>query len=118
MKIGIIGAGVAGLASAVRMASRGHEVHVFEANSYAGGKLSEFELVKNNENTKNTEGPYRFDAGPSLFTMPQYIEDLFSVANVDMKGRFAYLKSDVVCQYFWDDDTRLTAYFDNDKLMI
>jgi phytoene desaturase len=111
MKIGIIGAGVAGLASAVRMASRGHEVHVFEANSYAGGKLSEFTLNKKGE---FTEG-YRFDAGPSLFTMPQYVEDLFKAANVDMKGRFSYLKSDVVCQYFWDDDTRLTAYFDNDK---
>ena len=33
MKIGIIGAGVAGLAAAVRMASRGYQVEVFEANS-------------------------------------------------------------------------------------
>jgi phytoene desaturase len=129
MKIGIVGAGIAGLASAVRMASRGHEVHVFEANSYAGGKLSEFSLFKKEENSpKNAQntveernsdtfgkGAYRFDAGPSLFTMPQYVEDLFKVANVDIKGRFEYLKSDVVCQYFWDDNTRLTAYFDQDK---
>ncbi|MCB0684132.1 MAG: NAD(P)-binding protein, partial [Saprospiraceae bacterium] len=58
MKIGIIGAGIAGLAAAVRMAAHGYEVDVFEANPYPGGKLSEFRL-----------GGYRFDAGPSLFTM-------------------------------------------------
>ena len=114
MKIGIIGAGVAGLASAVRMASKGHEVHVFEANNYPGGKLSEFTLYRNENSSENTEG-YRFDAGPSLFTMPQYVEDLFKAAEVEMTGRFAYQKSDVVCQYFWDDDTRLTAYSDTDK---
>jgi phytoene desaturase len=126
MKIGIIGAGVAGLASAVRMASRGHEVHVYEANDYVGGKLSEFTLFKKGDNGLitalddnakpfNTEGGYRFDAGPSLFTMPQYVEDLFKAANVDIQGRFSYLKTDIVCQYFWDDDTRLTAYGDVDK---
>jgi phytoene desaturase len=110
MKIGIIGAGIGGLATAVRLASRGHEVTVFEANSYAGGKLSEFTL--------NTEGgdAYRFDAGPSLFTMPQYIEDLFELAHEPMQGAFGYDKQDVVCQYFWDDNTQLTAWSDMDKL--
>jgi phytoene dehydrogenase-like protein len=41
------------------LAAKGHEVTVFEANAYPGGKLSAFDQ----------EG-YRFDAGPSLFTMP------------------------------------------------
>ncbi len=110
MKIGIIGAGIGGLATAVRLASRGHEVTVFEANGYAGGKLSEFGL--------NTEGeaPYRFDAGPSLFTMPQYIEALFEAAHEPIEGAFAYEKQDVVCQYFWDDTTQMTAWADMDKL--
>lgn len=101
MKIGIIGAGIAGLASAVRMASKGHEVSVFEANSYPGGKLSAFQL-----------GKYRFDAGPSLFTMPQYVEDLFRVANRPITDYFEYEKLDTVCEYFWEDQTRLTAFAD------
>ncbi|MEM8526249.1 MAG: 1-hydroxycarotenoid 3,4-desaturase CrtD [Bacteroidota bacterium] len=101
MKIGIIGAGIAGLASAVRMASKGHEVSVFEANSYPGGKLSQFQL-----------GKYRFDAGPSLFTMPQYVEDLFRVANRPIMDYFEYEKLDTVCEYFWEDQTRLTAFAD------
>jgi phytoene desaturase len=110
MKIGIIGAGIGGLATAVRLASKGHQVDVFEANAYAGGKLAEFELL--------TEGGavYRFDAGPSLFTMPMYVEELFEAADVPMKPHFSYEKQAVVCTYFWEDGTRLTAWADMDKL--
>lgn len=124
MKIGIIGAGIAGLATAVRLASKGHEVHVFEANNYAGGKLSEFTLYSNgSEDTHMPNGinegenrAYRFDAGPSLFTMPMYVEELFEEANVPIKDYFNYDKMDVVCQYFWEDGTQLTAWADEQKL--
>jgi phytoene desaturase len=111
MKIAIIGAGIAGLATAARLASKGHEVHVFEANSYAGGKLSEFSLRVEGDETR----VYRFDAGPSLFTMPQYIEDLFKAADVPMKGYFAYDTMPDVCHYFWQDGTALTAWADPDR---
>jgi len=103
MKIGIIGAGVAGLAAAVRMASRGYQVEVFEANNYPGGKLSQFEL----------EG-YRFDAGPSLFTMPQYVLDVFEAAGIDPKGRFEFDRLETVCHYFWEDGTRISASADEE----
>ncbi len=127
MKIGIIGAGIAGLATAVRLASKGHEVHVFEANNYAGGKLSEFTLYANdseanltpneiNEGSENSQRAYRFDAGPSLFTMPMYVEALFEEANIPIKDYFSYDKIDVVCQYFWEDGTQLTAWADEQKL--
>lgn len=113
MKIGIIGAGIAGLAAAARLASKGHEVHVFEANNYAGGKLSEFSLSVPNDAART----YRFDAGPSLFTMPQYIEDLFEAANVPMKDYFAYETMPDVCHYFWQDGTTLTAWADQNKFV-
>ncbi len=115
MKIGIIGAGIAGLAAAVRMASRGHEVHVFEANDYAGGKLSQFTLYAKSE-INDTKKAYRFDAGPSLFTMPMYVEELFEDAQVEMSPHFRYDKMDVTCHYFWDDGIKLTAWSDVDKL--
>lgn len=92
---------MAGLASAVRLAARGHEVDVFEANSYPGGKLSQFDL----------EG-YRFDAGPSLFTMPQYVDELFRIAGEDPREHFAYERLPTVCHYFWEDGTRLLAHGD------
>ena len=112
MKIIIIGTGIAGLATAVRLASRGHEVEVFEANSYPGGKLSDFSL----QSKSQPESFYRFDAGPSLFTMPQYVEELFDIAGVPIGDYFSYIKTDVVCQYFWEDGTELTGYANSKKL--
>jgi len=106
LKVGIVGSGIAGLAAAVRMASRGYEVHVYEANSYPGGKLSAFEQ----------EG-YRFDAGPSLFTMPQYVDELFRVAGYEKPYPFEYQRLPVVCHYFWEDSTRLKAYADKEKFV-
>ncbi|MEN0004794.1 MAG: 1-hydroxycarotenoid 3,4-desaturase CrtD [Bacteroidota bacterium] len=99
MKIGIIGAGIAGLAAAVRMAVRGYEVQVFESNAYPGGKLSNFDL-----------NGYRFDAGPSLFTMPQYVDELFRLAGEEPRDHFQYERLSTVCHYFWEDGTRLHAH--------
>lgn len=104
MNVGIIGSGIGGLASAVRLAVKGHQVTVFEANSYPGGKLSSFEL-----------GDYRFDAGPSLFTMPHFIEELFKLAEKNVDDYFEYFKTETVCNYFWEDGTELIAFSDANK---
>ncbi len=101
----IIGAGIAGIATAIRLAVKEYAVDVFEANHYPGGKLSEFEQ----------EG-YRFDSGPSLFTMPQYVDELFKLAGKNPKDYFKYQKLNTVCHYFFDDGTRINAYADPEKL--
>lgn len=101
----IIGAGIAGIATAIRLAIKGYEVEVFEANSYPGGKLSSI-----------GQDGYRFDAGPSLFTMPQHVDELFTLAGKNPRHHFNYHKLDVVCQYFYEDGTTLTAYADEQKL--
>ena len=85
----IIGAGIAGLASAIRLRAQGHEVSVFEANNYPGGKLTAFEKMG-----------YRFDMGPSLFTMPHLVEDLFKVAKKPIHSYFKYKKKKNICTYF------------------
>ncbi len=94
MKVTLIGAGIAGIASSIRLAVAGHDVTVYEANSYPGGKLSQFE-----------QDGYRFDAGPSLFTMPEYIESLFALAQRDMSDYFSYREMDTLCHYYWNDQT-------------
>jgi phytoene desaturase len=101
LKIAIIGAGIAGIAASIRMAVKGHDIDVFEANDYPGGKLSAFD-----------QGGYRFDAGPSLFTMPQYVDELFRLAGKKPEDFFVYDTLDLVCNYFWDDSTRLHAWSD------
>jgi phytoene dehydrogenase-like protein len=102
-KVAIIGAGIGGIASAIRMANLGFDVSVFEANDYAGGKLSEIKV-----------GAYRFDAGPSLFTMPQYIDELFQISGKNPKDYFKYDRLDEICKYFWEDGTRLNVSADTE----
>ena len=99
----IIGAGVAGLAASIRLAVQGMEVTVFEKNSYPGGKLSDFE-----------KDGYHFDAGPSLFTQPQNIEELFALAGEPMADYFQYQTLPVSCNYFYEDGTVINAYSDID----
>jgi phytoene desaturase len=103
-KVNIVGAGLAGIASAIRFACKGFSVSVYEQNAYPGGKLSEFK-----------QGKYRFDAGPSLFTMPQYVDELFALAGKNPGDEFEYKKLEEICNYFWDDGTRLTAFADAEK---
>jgi phytoene desaturase len=103
-KATIIGAGIAGIAAAIRLAHKEYEVSVFEANTYAGGKLSAFE-----------QKGYRFDAGPSLFTMPQLVDELFTLCGKNPSPYFDYIRLPVVCQYFYEDGTRITAYSQPEK---
>lgn len=100
----VVGAGIAGLAAAIRLQSAGIKTKVFEKNSYPGGKLTEF-----------TKNGYRFDMGPSLFTMPQFVEDLFKASNKNISEYFDYDKKEVVCNYFYDDRTTFSALANKEK---
>lgn len=100
----VIGAGIAGIASAIRLAAKGYTVEVFEANAAPGGKLAE--IHQNN---------FRFDAGPSLLTLPHYIDELFKLAGKDPAQYFQYQKLEVTCKYFYEDGTKLTAYADREQ---
>lgn len=102
----IVGSGIAGLATSVRLAIKGYRVTVFESNTYPGGKLSAFEL-----------NGFRFDAGPSLFTMPHFVTQLFEMAGVDHKNYFDYKKKEVGCHYFWSDKKKFRAFADRDLFL-
>jgi len=98
--VAVIGAGIAGLATAVRLAVAGHAVTVFEAQATFGGKMHQFELP----------GGYRFDAGPSLFTLPELVDDLFRLAQREPADYFRYERLDPITNYFFADGIRLTAW--------
>ncbi|WP_026775481.1 1-hydroxycarotenoid 3,4-desaturase CrtD [Polaribacter sp. Hel_I_88] len=97
-KVAIIGSGVGGLATSIRLALKNYEVTVFEANPYFGGKLSSFE-----------KDGFTFDAGPSLFTAPENIEALFTLAKKDINSYFTYNDLDESCRYFFDNGKRIIA---------
>lgn len=94
----VIGAGIGGLAIAARLAAQGFGVKVFDANGTPGGKASEF-----------TDKGYRFDAGPSLFTMPQWLDEIFEACGKNPRDYYSYQKLNETCRYFYPDGTRFTA---------
>ena len=65
-KVLVIGAGIGGMSAAARLAKAGHQVEIFEAANFTGGKC-------------RTEwiGRYAFDTGPSLLTLPAVYRDFF-----------------------------------------
>ena len=85
----VIGCGIAGLATAIRLSAKGFKVQVYEKNSYPGGKLSHFEK----------EG-FQFDAGPSLFTQPEQVTDLFELCGEKAESYFTYTRAKIACKYF------------------
>jgi phytoene desaturase len=97
----VIGTGVGGLAIAIRLALKGYQVEVFEKNSYPGGKLSAFE-----------KDGFRFDAGPSLFTQPQNIEELFSLAGEPIEKYFSYQRVPIANKYFYENGKQVKAFTD------
>jgi phytoene desaturase len=69
MRVVVIGAGFGGLAAAIRLRSRGHEVEIVEKREQAGGRAGVFR-----------QDGFTFDAGPTIITAPQLLEELFDLA--------------------------------------
>jgi len=102
----IIGAGIGGLATAIRLKYLGYQVTVFEKNDYPGGKLA----------SRQQDG-FRFDMGPSLFTMPNLVEELFELHGKKLSDYLRYTELNVLCRYFYPDGTQLTAFADVDDFI-
>ena len=96
----VIGSGIAGLASAIRMARLGHSVELFEATDRIGGKITERRF-----------GEFRFDAGPSLLTLPELVLEL-----LDDDLQFLVRRLEMITNYFWEDSTQLKVWNDVEKL--
>ncbi len=67
-KVAVIGSGIGGIAIALNLKKLGFEVDIFEKNSKIGGKIGE---IKQNG--------FRFDTGPSLFTLPELVDELLNL---------------------------------------
>ena len=106
LKANIIGAGVGGLATAIRLSKLGFSVHVFEANDFPGGKI----------NSKSI-GSYRFDMGPSIFTEPHLIDELFDLySKTDIDFKYKLLSES--CRYFFCDSHSFILPVGKDKVAL
>lgn len=96
MRIVVAGAGVGGLAAAVRLAALGHEVTVCEQARAPGGKCGLVEI-----------GGWRFDSGPSLLTMPWVLGELFADTGAPLEKEMELLRVEPVTSYRFADGSQL-----------
>jgi len=94
----IVGAGVGGLATAIRLGAAGHRVVVLERRAVTGGKLA----------ATHHDG-CTFDVGPSLLTLPGVFDELFSLAGTSLAEQLDLRRLDPQFQYHWPDGSSLVV---------
>ena len=91
----IVGGGLGGLATALRLAANQWSVTVFEQGPTFGGKMNRWE-----------SGGFRFDTGPSLLTMKWVFEDLFRALGRSIYDHLELVEMHPLAEYIYDDGTR------------
>jgi phytoene desaturase len=109
MQVVVIGAGVGGMAAALRLAHAGHRVTVLEQNESVGGKLNVWEP------DVPGAGTFRFDTGPHVLTMPWAIESLFRDLGRNMADYLDLVRVDPICRYHFADERVFDAPADPDE---
>ncbi|MEO3873433.1 phytoene desaturase family protein [Nonomuraea sp. B12E4] len=92
----VVGAGLGGLAAAVPLAAAGRRVTVVEALDEPGGCCGTARV-----------GPYRFDIGPSVLTMPGVLAEVFGAAGEDLRHWLPLRRLDPSYRMVFDDGSRL-----------
>lgn len=92
MRVVVVGAGVGGLAAALRLRAAGHDVVVLEQSSVPGGKAGRLE-----------RDGFRFDTGPSLLTMPWVLRDLFADTGAPLEDELDLVRVEPVTRYRFAD---------------
>lgn len=95
----VVGAGLAGLSAALRLAGAGRKVTVVERESVPGGRNGLLE-----------KDGYSFDTGPSVLTMPSLIQDAFSCVGEDMKDWLELSPLKPLYRAFYHDGTQIDVH--------
>jgi phytoene desaturase len=92
----VVGAGLGGLAAALRLQARGCKTVVIDCLPGPGGRAREF-----------VRGPYRYDAGPTVLTAPELFEELFALFGERLQDHVELLPVTPWYQMRFDDGTQL-----------
>jgi phytoene desaturase len=95
VKVAVIGAGLGGLAAALRLQGLGCEVTVLEGRATPGGRASQ----------KQTDG-FTWDTGPSLITMPWVLEQTFAAGGLDLHQEVTLRRLDPLYRIRWAGEPR------------
>lgn len=105
-KVVIIGAGLGGLAAAIRLQSQGIETTVLEKRQMIGGKLHERKL-----------GNHCFDFGPNTITMPHVFQSVLADAGLNPDRYFTMLKLTQHTKNVFSDGTSLMMSSDKEEMI-
>jgi len=98
-RVVVIGAGLGGMSASIMLAKSGFQVTLLEKNSHLGGKLNRLE----------TQG-FRFDLGPSIFTLPHIFRPLFEGQGKRLEDYVNLEKVDPQWRNFFADGTTLDLH--------
>lgn len=101
----IVGAGLAGLSAAMRLAGAGRKVTVLERESIPGGRAGRL-------NVDTADGTFRFDTGPTVLTMPDLIADCFDSVGEQMSDWLTLDPIDPLYRAFYADGSVLNVRCD------
>ncbi len=93
----VIGAGLGGLASAMRLGAKGWQVTLIDRLDRPGGRGSSI-----------TEAGHRFDLGPTIVTVPQVLRDLWGACGKDFDADVTLRAIDPFYEIRFDDGSRFT----------
>ena len=97
----VVGAGLGGLSTALRLAGAGREVTIVERESVPGGR-----------NGLLVDSGYRFDTGPTVLTMPSLIEDAFAAVGEKMSDWLELIPLRPLYRAFYHDGSQLDVFPD------
>jgi len=101
----VVGAGLAGLSCALRLAGAGRRVTVLERAAVPGGRAG---LID--------DGGFRFDTGPTVLTMPDLIQDAFGAVDEDMHDWLDLMPVEPLYRAFYPDGSQLDVHSDVDAM--
>ena len=104
-KIIVIGSGFGGLASALRMRSKGYEVTLVEKHPDLGGRARVFK-----------KGNFTYDGGPTVVTAPYLFEELFSLFDKKISSYTKIVPLDLWYKFVFEDGSSFN-YSGNEELM-
>ncbi|MEO0389324.1 MAG: 1-hydroxycarotenoid 3,4-desaturase CrtD [Pseudomonadota bacterium] len=95
----VIGAGIAGLAAAVRLRAAGLRVTLLERHSHLGGKI---------RTVPSAAGP--INAGPTVMTLRSVFDELFAAAGARLEDHVELIAHDILARHAWADRSMLDLH--------
>ena len=105
----VVGAGLAGLSAAMRLAGAGRQVTVLERESVPGGRAGRLSIPA-------AGGSYEFDTGPTVLTMPDLIADAFDCLGENMDDWLTLEPVAPLYRAFYPDGSVLNVHADVEEM--